>query len=68
MADQRRLRNFLLTPSLYGVRVRGMRTYHFHTICNGRYHVATVEGTSPGEAAAFLRANLRDGETIVGWR
>ena len=44
-----------------------MRTYHFHTIINGRTFLAPVQGSSVRDAVSILRGSLRDGETIVGW-
>lgn len=44
-----------------------MRTYNFHTQVDGRIFWERVQGRTISEAVATLRANLRDGETIVGW-
>lgn len=44
-----------------------MRTFNFHTVVNGRTFCEKVQGRTIGEAVATLRANLRDGEKIIGW-
>lgn len=48
-----------------------MRTYNFHTIYDGdltETYWVPVQGRTIGEAVRTLRASLRDGEAIVGWR
>lgn len=45
-----------------------MRTYNFHTMIGDRKFWVPMRAATAREAAADLRATLRDGETIVGWR
>lgn len=45
-----------------------MRTYNFHTRCNGSLIWVVIREDSLSEALRTLRDSLRDGETIVGWQ
>lgn len=44
-----------------------MRTYNFHTNCEGVRCWVVIREDTLAEALRTLRDSLRDGETIEGW-